>query len=86
MGPAIEFENIGLTLGNTEILQNISFQVKAGELHYIIGPNGGGKTSLIRSLLGQSPIAVQSVSIGRIIRLWAMCRNRLILIRRCPLP
>ncbi len=55
MGPAIEFEKTGLTLGNTEILRDISFQIKAGELHYIIGPNGGGKTSLLRSLLGQMP-------------------------------
>ncbi len=55
MGPAIEFENTGLTLGNTEILRGISLQINAGELHYIIGPNGGGKTSLIRSLLGQMP-------------------------------
>ncbi len=55
MGPAIEFENLGLTLGNTEILREINFRVEAGTLHYIIGPNGGGKTSLIRSLLGQMP-------------------------------
>ncbi len=55
MGPAIEFENMGLTLGNTEILRGVNFRVEAGELHYIIGPNGGGKTSLIRSLLGQMP-------------------------------
>ncbi len=55
MGPAIEFEKTGLSLSNTEILRNISFRVEAGELHYIIGPNGGGKTSLIRSLLGQMP-------------------------------
>ncbi len=55
MGPAIEFERVGLTLGNTEILRDISFRVETGALHYIIGPNGGGKTSLIRSLLGQMP-------------------------------
>lgn len=55
MGPSVVFENMGLTLGNTEILKNINFCIEPGELHYIIGPNGGGKTSLIRSLLGQMP-------------------------------
>ncbi|HMB71955.1 MAG TPA: metal ABC transporter ATP-binding protein [Gammaproteobacteria bacterium] len=54
-GPSIEFSNVGLTLGNTEILSDVSFSVSAGALHCIIGANGGGKTSLIRSLLGQMP-------------------------------
>ena len=54
-GPSIEFENVNLTLGNTRILQDISFAVRAGEIHCIIGANGGGKTSLIRSMLGQMP-------------------------------
>ncbi len=54
-GPAIEFERVGLTLGNTQILENISFTVSAGTVHCVIGANGGGKTSLVRSLLGQMP-------------------------------
>jgi zinc transport system ATP-binding protein len=54
-GPAIEFERVGLTLGATRILEDISFAVAAGTVHCIIGANGGGKTSLVRSLLGQMP-------------------------------
>ena len=54
-GPSIEFENVNLTLGNSRILQDINFAVRAGEIHCIIGANGGGKTSLIRSMLGQMP-------------------------------
>jgi len=54
-GPAIEFANVGLTLGNTRILEDVTFSVRAGAIHCIVGPNGGGKTSLIRSLLGQMP-------------------------------
>ena len=54
-GPSIEFADVSLTLGNTRILRNISFSVHAGSVHCIIGSNGGGKTSLIRSLLGQMP-------------------------------
>jgi len=54
-GPSIDFENVNLTLGNTRILQNINFAVRAGEIHCVVGANGGGKTSLIRSLLGQMP-------------------------------
>ncbi len=54
-GPSIEFEDVNLTLGNTRILQDINFAIRAGEIHWIIGANGGGKTSLIRSMLGQMP-------------------------------
>ena len=54
-GPSIECSDVSLTLGNTLILQNISFSVRAGEIHCVIGANGGGKTSLVRSILGQMP-------------------------------
>ncbi len=54
-GPSIEFENVNLTLGNTHILKDINFAVCAGEIHCVVGANGGGKTSLIRAMLGQMP-------------------------------
>lgn len=54
-GPAIGFEHVSLELGNTRILSDVSFSIDAGAIHCIIGANGGGKTSLIRSLLGQMP-------------------------------
>ncbi len=54
-GPSIHFENVSLTLGNTEILNELTFKINSGSLHCIIGPNGGGKTSLLRALLGQMP-------------------------------
>lgn len=67
-GPSIEFDGVGLTLGNTEILRAVSFKVRAGSLHCIVGANGGGKTSLVRSLLGQMPHT------GRIAIHWAESR------------
>lgn len=54
-GPSIEFSQVGLTLGNTRILEDVSFSVRAGTIHCIVGANGGGKTSLVRSLVGQMP-------------------------------
>ncbi|MFL2547116.1 MAG: metal ABC transporter ATP-binding protein [Candidatus Rariloculaceae bacterium] len=54
-GPSIEFEDVNLNLGNTRILEDISFAVRAGEIHCIVGANGGGKTSLVRTMLGQMP-------------------------------
>jgi zinc transport system ATP-binding protein len=54
-GPSIEFDKVCLELGNTRILDDVSFTVRAGTIHCIVGANGGGKTSLIRSLVGQMP-------------------------------
>jgi zinc transport system ATP-binding protein len=54
-GPSIEFERVNLTLGATSILEDVTFEVQASTIHCIVGANGGGKTSLVRSLLGQMP-------------------------------
>lgn len=54
-GPSIEFDKVNLTLGNTRILQDVSFAIRAGTIHCVVGANGGGKTSLVRSLVGQMP-------------------------------
>ncbi|MCE6976917.1 metal ABC transporter ATP-binding protein [Pseudomonas frederiksbergensis] len=54
-GPAIVFDNVSLQLGGTQVLDEVSFRVEAGALHCLVGPNGGGKTSLVRALLGQMP-------------------------------
>lgn len=54
-GPAIHVENLNLILGASAILRGINFEVPAGGIHCLIGPNGGGKTSTLRCLLGQMP-------------------------------
>ena len=54
-GPAIEFDNVGLALGATRILEDVSFEIRPGTIHCIVGAYGGGKTSMIRSMLGQMP-------------------------------
>ncbi|WP_439622623.1 metal ABC transporter ATP-binding protein [Shinella sp.] len=56
-GPAIAFEQVSLVLGRTQVLADIDLRIDAGTVHAIVGPNGGGKSSLIRCLLGQAPHA-----------------------------
>lgn len=55
VGPTLDFNNVALTLGRTVILDAVSFQVQPGSIHALVGPNGGGKSSLIKTLLGQTP-------------------------------
>lgn len=48
----LEFNNIGLKFGDSVILDDVSFEVKQGEIFGLVGHNGAGKTSLIKILLG----------------------------------
>lgn len=47
-----EVRNLNFTRGDNEILKDLSLTILPGEYCAIIGPNGGGKTTLIRLLLG----------------------------------
>lgn len=48
----IKADNIGLQINQRQILENISLSIEAGKILTLIGPNGSGKTSLVRVLLG----------------------------------
>lgn len=54
-GIQIDIKNVNLKLGNTEILKDINLCIERGKIHCLVGPNGGGKTSLLRCILGQVP-------------------------------
>ena len=49
---AIEVDGLRLRYGATEVLQDVSFQVRRGEVLALLGPNGAGKTSTIEILEG----------------------------------
>lgn len=48
----LQVKNLTIELNKKIILDNISFDVKDGEILSIIGPSGCGKTTLLTSLMG----------------------------------
>jgi zinc transport system ATP-binding protein len=51
----LEVKNLTVTLDGSRILSELSFNVEEGEFLTILGPNGSGKTVLLRVLLGFLP-------------------------------
>lgn len=50
MTSILSIKNLSKTLQQTPILNNITFDIKKGEIVTIVGPSGGGKTTLLRCL------------------------------------
>ena len=52
---AVSFEHVTLSLGGVPILTDVGFDVGEGEFVGVLGPNGSGKTTMIRAILGLVP-------------------------------
>jgi len=48
----IEVKNLSFSYGDNLVLENINFTVEKNQMVTIVGPNGGGKTTLLLLLLG----------------------------------
>lgn len=52
---SVEVKNLSFSYAQRPVLQNISFRVEQGEFLSILGPNGVGKSTLFRCVLGLLP-------------------------------
>ncbi len=52
----IDIENVVIALGGKMVIRDASFRIGTGEIIGLVGPNGGGKTTLIKAILGLLPI------------------------------
>ena len=52
MNKLLEIKNLSAGYDNNIVLENISMEVFSGDFIGVIGPNGGGKTTLIKTILG----------------------------------
>lgn len=58
----IETQNLSIEQSGTTVLSHVNFSIDRGEIVTIVGPNGSGKTSFLKALIGALPAAKGSVT------------------------
>ena len=64
METVLECKNLNKKIGKKDILNNVSLEVKEGDILGFIGPNGAGKTTTIKLILGLQKINSGEVKIN----------------------
>ena len=54
--PILRFEDVSLHFGDVPALENVSFEMRAGETRIVLGAAGSGKTMLVKSAMGLQPV------------------------------
>ncbi len=68
--PVIEIKDLNVSRGSEQVIQEANFEVNQGDYVGVVGPNGGGKTTLLNAMLNFLPatsgsIKLFGVDIGR---------------------
>ena len=61
---SIVSESCCVEIGNSLVLDDVSFEVTRNSLIAVVGPNGGGKTTLFNAITGLVPITKGSLKIN----------------------
>ena len=64
--PGIELENVSFTYGHDLVLRNVNLTIKPGEVVALVGPSGGGKSTLADLILRFYDVAEGAIRIGGI--------------------
>ncbi|MBK9496166.1 MAG: ATP-binding cassette domain-containing protein [Xanthomonadales bacterium] len=61
--PRLQIQDLRLRYGSRQVLNDLHWEIAAAQLIALIGPNGSGKTSLLRSVAGSLPVQHGSILI-----------------------
>ena len=60
---SLRFHNISHAFGDIRVLSDLSFEVKAGEITCLLGPSGGGKSTLLRLAAGLERVQAGQIEV-----------------------
>ena len=60
--PLVEYKKVDINRDSYIVLRDVSFTVSEGELVYLVGKVGSGKTSIIKTLYAEVPVAGGSIA------------------------
>ena len=62
--PILKVEGLNQYYGGSHILRNLGFEARLGEVTVVLGRNGVGKTTLLKSLMGVVPVKAGTVTLA----------------------
>ncbi|RED65043.1 ABC transporter ATP-binding protein [Cohnella lupini] len=62
--PVVRLQNVTKVIGKRTIIDGVSFEVRPGEVFGFLGPNGSGKTTTIRMIVGLMGMTAGDIHIG----------------------
>src|SRR3954469_15831227 len=87
---SIELKNVSKQFGDVSAVKHVAFSVREGELMALLGPSGGGKTTVLRMIAGLempttgdifirgqrvNDLSVQQRNIGFVFQNYALFKN-----------
>jgi len=60
---AVKFDSVSFSYGDLRVLENASFHIHRGEFVALVGPNGSGKTTVLKLLLGLEEPAAGNIEL-----------------------
>ena len=73
----LQLDHVRFSYGNEPVLRDIGFKIRKGQTFALVGSSGGGKSTLLKLLLGFYPIGEKSIFLfGRDLNDWALTAIR----------